>query len=877
MFYKKPIKNVLNELEVNESIGLTEDEAFSRVKKYGYNELQEKEKTSVFKMILESFTDPLVIILLAAALVQVFLGEVVESLIIFIVLIINAILGVVQTKKAESSLESLKQLSAPSAKVLRNGQKVSVLARDIVKGDIVYLEAGDYIPADGRLLESQSLKIVEGMLTGESEPVLKSTDVIEDDVPIGDQHNMVFSGSLVVYGRGTFVVTSIGMNTEVGKIAGLLETAKTKQTPLQQKLDVFSKKLGIGIFILCILIFAVLVIRDYNELPLKQLLADSFMFSIAVAVAAIPEALSSIVTIVMAVGTNTMAKKHAIIRKLPAVETLGSTSVICTDKTGTLTQNKMSVVDFYMYDLKSPTLGTGTETENLTEHEKALIYISTLNNDATINPEGKEIGDPTEVALLDFATKNDMDFKKIQEKFKRLNELPFDSDRKIMSTVHAVNGNVLMFTKGAPDVILSRCTSALHDGEVVPINDDIIKKYKEKNEEFSNRALRVLALAVKDVPDIGFVPALEDEVDMILVGLVAMIDPPREEVYKAIADAKQAGIRSIMITGDHKTTASAIAKEIGLMKEDEVAVTGQELDAMSDKELDGMLEKISVYARVSPENKIRIVSAWQRKGKVAAMTGDGVNDAPALKQADIGIAMGSGTDVAKDASSMILVDDNFATIVNAIEVGRTVYDNIKKSITYLFAGNLGAIIAILFAVLVGWNNPFTALQLLFINLINDSLPAIALGLEKSNPSIMKASPRPLDEGLFAGGTLKQVVIRGAIIGIAVIIAQYIGMKISPEAGVAMAFSTVIMARILQTFTARSQEESVFSLGIFSNVYVIGAVVICFVLYGLTLLPFLRGIFSIPKSFGVTEFCISLTLAFFSLVLMEVIKVFSNKK
>lgn len=877
MFYKKPIKNVLNELEVNESIGLTEDEAFSRVKKYGYNELQEKEKTSVFKMILESFTDPLVIILLAAALVQVFLGEVVESLIIFIVLIINAILGVVQTKKAESSLESLKQLSAPSAKVLRNGQKVSVLARDIVKGDIVYLEAGDYIPADGRLIESQSLKIVEGMLTGESEPVLKSTDVIEDDVPIGDQHNMVFSGSLVVYGRGTFVVTSIGMNTEVGKIAGLLETAKTKQTPLQQKLDVFSKKLGIGIFILCILIFAVLVIRDYNELPLKQLLADSFMFSIAVAVAAIPEALSSIVTIVMAVGTNTMAKKHAIIRKLPAVETLGSTSVICTDKTGTLTQNKMSVVDFYMYDLKSPTLGTGTETENLTEHEKALIYISTLNNDATINPEGKEIGDPTEVALLDFATKNDMDFKKIQEKFKRLNELPFDSDRKIMSTVHAVNGNVLMFTKGAPDVILSRCTSALHDGEVVPINDDIIKKYKEKNEEFSNRALRVLALAVKDVPDIGFVPALEDEVDMILVGLVAMIDPPREEVYKAIADAKQAGIRSIMITGDHKTTASAIAKEIGLMKEDEVAVTGQELDAMSDKELDGMLEKISVYARVSPENKIRIVSAWQRKGKVAAMTGDGVNDAPALKQADIGIAMGSGTDVAKDASSMILVDDNFATIVNAIEVGRTVYDNIKKSITYLFAGNLGAIIAILFAVLVGWNNPFTALQLLFINLINDSLPAIALGLEKSNPSIMKASPRPLDEGLFAGGTLKQVVIRGAIIGIAVIIAQYIGMKISPEAGVAMAFSTVIMARILQTFTARSQEESVFSLGIFSNVYVIGAVVICFVLYGLTLLPFLRGIFSIPKSFGVTEFCISLTLAFFSLVLMEVIKVFSNKK
>jgi Ca2+-transporting ATPase len=688
---------------------------------------------------------------------------------------------------------------------------------------------------------------------------------------------MVFSGSMVVYGRGTLVVTGTGMNTEMGKIAGLLESAESKQTPLQVKLEEFSKKLGIGILILSILIFGIQVIRGIispTDIPMSKVIADSFMFSIAVAVAAIPEALSSIVTIVMAVGTNRMAKKHAIIRKLPAVETLGSTSVICTDKTGTLTQNKMTVVDFYMYGVAKDEFGN--EIHELSEQEEAFTLISTLCNDADINEEGRELGDPTEVALLHFADKNKLPYDEIREKYDRLNELPFDSDRKLMSTVHDIKGNVLMFTKGAPDVVFSRCKHVLDDGEIKEINDEIINSYKRRNEEFSNRALRVLAFAVKDVPDEGFVPALEDEVDMTLVGIIAMIDPPRDEVYDAVKEAKSAGIRSIMITGDHKTTAAAIGKEIGLMSEDDLAITGQELDCMSEEELNNKLEKISVYARVSPENKIRIVKAWQRKGKITAMTGDGVNDAPALKQANIGIGMGSGTDVAKDASSMILTDDNFATIVNAVEVGRTVYDNIKKSITYLFAGNLGAIIAIVFAVLANWANPFTAIQLLFINLINDSLPAIALGLEKSEKNIMDRSPRDPNESIFAGKTLQTIIFRGSVIGIAVITAQYIGMKTSPQLGAAMAFSTVILSRTLQTFAARSNDYTAIQMGFFSNRYIFISVAVCFMLYLATLLPLTRNIFSIPEIFGSRDLFISFGLAFGAVIVMEIAKLIKNK-
>ncbi len=977
MYYRKEYYDVVKELESNAE-GITSSEAKNRLERDGYNELKEGSKVPLWKMFLESFKDPLVIVLLIAAIVQMFLGEVVESLIIFLVVILkmflgevvesliiflvvilNSVLGVTQTRKAESSLDSLKKLSAPSAKVLRDGKKVTVPVKEIVVGDVVFLEAGDYIPADGRLIEAQTLKVVvtvpvkeivvgdvvfleagdyipadgrlieaqtlkvvEGMLTGEAEAVLKHTDKIDEEVGIGDRKNMVFSGATVVYGRGKLVVTQTGMNTEMGKVAALLETAGNKQTPLQQKLDDFGKKLGIIIMILAAAIFAIQVIRGYLAgSDLKALIFDSFMFAIAVAVAAIPEALSSIVTIVLAVGTKDMAKKQAIVRKLPAVETLGSTGVICTDKTGTLTQNKMTVVDFFMYGITKEEVKAEADSS---EQVEAMNLSSTLCNDADITEAGVELGDPTEVALLRFANKRGIDYKELRDKYDRLSEIPFDSDRKLMSTVNSINGNAIMFTKGGPDVVFSRVSKALDDGDEVEITEEILNKYRKQNEDFSNRALRVLAFALKDVPDENFVPALDDEVDMTLVGLMAMIDPPREEVYGAVAEATGAGIKTVMITGDHKTTAAAIAKEIGIMKDGDIALTGQELDALSEKELEEKLEHITVYARVSPENKIRIVKAWQEKGYITAMTGDGVNDAPALKQANIGIGMGSGTDVAKDAAAMILTDDNFKTIVSAVEVGRTVYSNIKKSITYLFAGNLGAIIAILFAVFVGWSNPFTALQLLvevgrtvysnikksitylfagnlgaiiailfavfvgwsnpftalqllFINLINDSLPAIALGLEPAEKNIMSEKPRDINEGILQGGTWQAVLLRGVIIGIVVILAQYIGNKVSPELGAAMAFSTVTIARIFQTLPARSDKVTALKLGVFKNIYAIGAIIICLLLYYIVLIPGVRSIFDIPNEFGMFNFLICLGFGLLAALIMEVSKLFNKTK
>lgn len=873
MHYKKESSDVLNEVGSNIN-GISDQEAKIRLEKNGFNELKEGNKVPIWKMFLENFKDPLVIILLIAAIVQIFLGEFVESLIIFVVVILNALLGVTQTRKAESSLDSLKKLSSPNAKVLRDGKKKTIPVREIVVGDIVFLEAGDYIPADGRLIEAQSLKVVEGMLTGEAEAVLKHSDKIEEEVGIGDQRNMVFSGATVVYGRGTLVVTETGMNTEVGKVATLLESAGNKQTPLQEKLDDFGKKLGIIIMILAAAIFIIQVIRGYIDGEnMKNLIFNSFMFAIAVAVAAIPEALSSIVTIVLAVGTKDMAKKQAIIRKLPAVETLGSTSVICTDKTGTLTQNKMTVVDFFMYGVNKAKV---EEKNNNSSQVEAMDLSSTLCNDSEVTETGKEIGDPTEIALLRFAEKRGIDYKELREKYDRLSEIPFDSDRKLMSTVNSINGNAIMFTKGAPDVVFARSNTVLNNGEVEEMTEEIKNEYRKVNEDFSNRALRVLAFAVKDVPDENFVPCLEDETEMTLVGLMAMIDPPREQVYDAVKEATGAGIKTVMITGDHKTTASAIAREIGIMSEDDISLTGKELDELSDIELKEKLEHITVYARVSPENKIRIVKAWQEKGYITAMTGDGVNDAPALKQANIGIGMGSGTDVAKDASAMILTDDNFATIVSAVEIGRTVYSNIKKAITYLFAGNLGAIIAILFAVFVNWSNPFSALQLLFINLINDSLPAIALGLEMAEPNIMKEKPRDVNEGILAGGTWQAVITRGIIIGVFVILAQYVGNLTSPMLGEAMAFSTVTLARIFQTLPARSNYEPVLKVGLFKNKYVIVAIIVCLCLYSIVLIPGVRGIFDIPDSFGLLQLGICLAFAIISALIMDISKLFKRK-
>lgn len=866
--YNQSVNEVLEETK-SQFEGLSPKEVENRQAKDGFNELKEKKKTSTWELFIDTLKDPMVIILLLVAFVQLFLGEFVESLVIFIVLMINSVVAVVQTKRAESSLDALRQMSAPSAKVLRNGEKTSIPARELVVGDIVSLEAGDFIPADGRLIDVQNLRVEEGMLTGESEPVEKFSDVIEGEVALGDRKNMVFSSSLVVYGRADFLVTAIAEQTEIGKIAQMLETAEAKQTPLQQKLEKFGKQLGWAILALCALIFAVQILRLFTTnqtADMQKAVLDSFMFAVAVAVAAIPEALSSVVTIVLSVGTNKMAKQHAIMRNLPAVETLGSTSVICTDKTGTLTQNKMTVVDSFL-----PTQGSKELTDLTQADQKLLLNAMVLCNDSSFSQEGQALGDPTEVALIAYSDKIGYPYQDLREKSPRLAEFPFDSERKLMSTINDFEGQKTIFVKGGPDVLFNHCNQVFLDGKVQEFTPELKEKFQAQNEAFSQKALRVLAYAYKPVSDNKTELTLTDENDLILIGLSAMIDPPREAVYDSIAEAKKAGIKTIMITGDHKTTAQAIAKDIGLMNEGDMALTGQELDALTEDELRENLEKISVYARVSPENKIRIVRAWQNEHQVTAMTGDGVNDAPALKQANIGIAMGSGTDVAKDASSMILTDDNFVSIVSAVSIGRVVYDNIKKSISYLFSGNLGAIIAIVFALVVGWVNPFTALQLLFINLVNDSVPAIALGMEKAEPDVMEKAPRQLNEGIFANGLMRVILIRGSLIGIAAIISQYVGQKTSPEMGVAMAFTTLILARTLQTFAARSNSQNILKLGFTTNKYVLMAVTFCLALYSLTTLPFLREIFSIPAAFGWSQWIVAAGLAVIAVICMEILK------
>lgn len=873
-YYKESIETVLSSLNTSTEGIMTED-AKKRQEEQGFNEISRKDRQSTLSMFIDTFKDPLVIVLLIVAIVQIVLGEAVESLIIFAVLIINSILSVVQTKKAEDSLESLRQMATPTTTVIRNGRPQNVEARELVKGDIVILEAGDNIPADGRLIEAESLQVVEGSLTGESVASDKFTDALEEGTPLADRSNMTYSGTLVTYGRAKMVVTAIGEDTEMGKVAQLIQSAEAKQTPLQRKLEDFSKKLGIGILILSILIFAIQAVRIFlgNPQDYTVPLVNAFMFAVAVAVAAIPEALQSIVTIVLSVGTKEMAKQHAIIRQLPAVETLGSTSVICTDKTGTLTQNKMTVVDAYIPNGVIHLFSGDSQTWS--DSERILMQIAVLANDSNIDEKGESSGDPTEVALIAYSNKQDAPYEEIRKKYPRLLELPFDSSRKRMSTVHEINGEKRLLTKGGPDIIFDLCSRIKLNGEIVELTEERLEVLKAQNEKFSDQAFRVLAFAYKPIEKDTI--EVEDESDLIFVGLLAMIDPPREEVYHAVQDAEKAGIKTVMITGDHKTTARAIGRDLNIFKEGDLAYTGQELDALSDDELMDKLEKISVYARVTPENKIRIVDAWQKKNQVTAMTGDGVNDAPALKQADIGIAMGSGTDVAKDASAMILTDDNFVSIVHAVAVGRTVYSNIKKAIAYLFSGNLGAVIAILVALILKWVNPFTALQLLFINLANDSLPAIALALEPREPNVMNESPRDPDESIFSGKTLSTVIFRGSLIGLAVIISQFIGLQYSAEISVAMAFTTLILSRTLQVFPARSTTQTSFEAGFFTNKFILMAFIACLGLYGITLLPVVRGVFSIPDTFGLMHWAIATGLALSTTVLMELKKkVFPDK-
>ena len=822
IFYKQTAEEVMTTLRVTKE-GLNDLEVKNRREEHGFNELTEGATKSHIQIFLEQFKDFLVLILIAAAIISAFLGKFESTVVILVVVVINATLGTVQHIKAEQSLKSLKALSSPTAKILRNNEKLQIPSRELLVGDILYLDAGDYVSADGRIIENYSLQINESSLTGESESVLKTASIInEDNVGIGDQKNMVYSGSFVTYGRALIVVTAIGMKTEIGKIAILLESAKEKKTPLQINLDNFGKKLAVVILVISALIFALNIYRGYA-------IIDSFMFAVSLAVAAIPEALSSIVTIVLALGTQKMSKENAIVRKLHAVESLGGISVICSDKTGTLTQNKMTVQEIYV-DEK---VVSHDELDHDKTIEKNLVLMALLCNDA-VTAKDKEIGDPTEVALVNLGEIYDLDELDIRRDYPRVSEVPFDSDRKLMSTANKLNDKIFMITKGALDVLLSRTTKIVTSRGVETFTEDGKKEIERVNKEFSKSGLRVLAFAYKQIEEerpLG----LDDENDLIFIGLISMMDPPRMESATAVADCIKAGIKPVMITGDHKITASAIAKQIGILNNESEAMEGYELDSISDEDLKAKVENISVYARVSPEHKIRIVRAWQERGNIVAMTGDGVNDAPALKQADIGIAMGiTGTEVAKDAASIVLADDNFSTIVKAISNGRSIYSNIKNSIKFLLSGNTAGIISVVYASLAALPMPFAPVHLLFINLVTDSLPAIAIGLEPHNKNIMNEKPRNIDTPILNKSFAVEVIIEGSLIALGTIAAFHIGLSTGDEiVASTMAFATLCLSRLLHGFNSRSQ-ESIFRIGVFSNKYlwvatILGALLLEFVL------------------------------------------------
>ncbi len=804
IFYKQIPEEVMKTLGVTNE-GLNDLEVKNRREIQGYNELTEGATKSHIQIFLEQFKDFLVLILIVAAVISAFLGKFESTLVILVVVTINAILGTVQHIKAEQSLKSLKALSSPIAKVLRNQGKLEIPSRELLVGDIMYLDAGDYVSADGRIIENYSLQINESSLTGESESVLKTTDTInEDNVAIGDQKNMVCSGSFVTYGRSVIVVTAIGMKTEIGKIANLLESAKEKKTPLQVNLDNFGKKLAFVILVISALIFGLNIFRGDSIIV-------SFMFAVSLAVAAIPEALSSIVTIVLALGTQKMSRENAIVRKLHAVESLGGISVICSDKTGTLTQNKMTVQKIYV-DEKVVAHNELNHDKTL---EKNLVLMALLCNDA-ITVKDKQIGDPTEVALVNLGEVYDLDELDIRKDYMRVSEVPFDSDRKLMSTSNKLKNKTFMITKGALDVLLSRTTKIVTSSGVKVLTDEGKKEIERVNEEFSKSGLRVLAFAYKEIEEERQI-GIDDENDLIFVGLISMMDPPRIESATAVADCISAGIKPVMITGDHKITASAIAMQIGILNNPSEAMEGYELDSISDEALRAKVEHISVYARVSPEHKIRIVRAWQERGNIVAMTGDGVNDAPALKQADIGIAMGiTGTEVAKDAASIVLADDNFSTIVKAISNGRSIYANIQNSIKFLLSGNTAGILSVVYASIAALPMPFAPVHLLFINLVTDSLPAIAIGLEPHNKNIMSEKPRNTNTPILNKSFAVEVIIEGTLIALGTMTAFHIGLS-TGDAIVAstMAFATLCLSRLLHGFNSRSQ-QSIFKIGVFSN-------------------------------------------------------------
>lgn len=853
--------------------GLTSQQVDRIRQEKGENILQEGKKKSIFQVFISQFADLLVVILIVAAVISMFSGNVESTIVILLVLVMNAVLGTIQHVKAQRSLESLKQLSSPCAKVIRDGVKQEVPSREIVPGDIVMLEAGDMIVADGRILHNFSLQVNESSLTGESTNVEKSDAVLEGDAALADRVNMVYSGSLVTYGRAEVLVTATGMETELGKIAGLMNAAKERKTPLQENLDQFSGRLAMLIMIICAVVF---VLCMYRQMPLL----DSMMFAVALAVAAIPEALSSIVTIVQAFGTQKMAKENAIIKDLKAVESLGCVSVICSDKTGTLTQNKMTVQQIYMnHKVYEP-----REFNISDQTQRYLLYDAVLNNDSSI-VDGKGIGDPTEYALLEmlrniyvdagtFFDETEIHEDVLRRNMERLEEVPFDSDRKLMSSKYLLHGVPTILTKGAVDVLLDRCTHVRSCNVVHPMTEQEKDKIRRQNEIFSQNGLRVLAFAYKESDE---VLSPDTEYGFIFLGMLSMVDPPRPESMEAVASAKRAGIRPVMITGDHKITAVAIARQIGIYEEGDLALTGAELDALTDKELDDKVSRISVYARVSPENKIRIVEAWQRKGNIVSMTGDGVNDAPALKKADIGVAMGiTGTEVSKDAASMILSDDNFATIIKAVANGRNVYRNIKNAILFLLSGNTAGILSVLYTSIMGLAVPFAPVHLLFINLLTDSLPALAIGMEPADAELLNEKPRDPKTGIMTKDFVVTMLSEGILIAIAAMSAYHIGIATSAAMASTMAFATLTLARLFHGFNCRGR-ESIFRLGLLSNKYSLyafgaGVGLLALVIF----VPVLHGVFSI-ESLSIQAIGQIVVLSFVPTLIIQFVKIIKTDK
>ena len=861
MWQTKEISQIFKELKTSYK-GLNENEVKQRLEKYGKNTLKEKKKESIFIKFIKQFNDFMIITLIIAAIISAVVSKMngesdyIDSIIIIAIVIFNAIMGLVQEQKAEKSIEALRKMTAPVAKVIRNGKVQEVKASEVVPGDIVILETGNYVPADCRLIKSYNLKIEESSLTGETVPSEKEADkVLNNDIAVADMKNMAFATTIVVNGHAEAVVVDTGMNTKVGKIAGMIIEDEAPETPIQKKLGEVGKTLAIVCIVICILIF---VIGIFKKIPIIEM----FMTSVGLAVAAIPEGLPAIVTIMLSIGVTKMAKKNSIIRKLPAVETLGSSTVICSDKTGTLTQNKMTVT-------------TIKDCDGTSRNKKMILELATMCTDTTeehINGTKEAKGEPTEVAITNAALLNGISKSYLYEQMPRINELPFDSTRKMMTTIHKIGNKYRIITKGAPDVLIRKCIKYYKNGQILPVFE-IEELIKLQNQEMAQRALRVIAVAYKDVDTMPNLNSAENvENNLVFCGLIGMIDPPREGVKEAVATCRKAGIKTVMITGDHLQTAKAIAKELGILRKNDLAIDGQTLEKMSKDELEKNIKKYSVFARVSPEHKVRIVKAFQVTGGVVAMTGDGVNDAPALKNADIGIAMGKGgTDVAKNAADMVLTDDNFVTIVEAIKQGRNIFDNIKKAIHFLIATNIGEIVTIFLGLILGMKSPLLAIQLLWVNLVTDSLPAIALGLEKPEKNIMEKMPRNPKKSIFAGGLWSKIIIEGLMIGTLTLVAFSIGNKFwGLEIGRTMAFVAIGLIELVHSLNIKST-ESIFKCGLFENKFLIGAVILGTLMQIIVvIIPKLAEIFSL-KPLNIEQWLITIIISVMPVVLMEIQK------